>query len=116
MARDTLTINEIGAEGAQEAEDLTGTAYVAANDQQVLNDGNILIIISNGHSASQDITFAAVADPYGRTQDLTVSTDAGEISVAGPFPPALWNQSNGYLYLNGDDETSLTVYAVRFRK
>jgi hypothetical protein len=113
MARDTLTLQVIGGEGAQKKEDLSYTAYVAANDQQFLNDGNVIILIKNGGVAQQDVVVASVADPYGRTQDLTVATTNAKESVAGPFPPALWNQSDGYVYLNGDDEDTLNIAAIQ---
>ena len=46
MARATLTVYEIGSEGAQYSGDVTETAVVAADDLEFPNDGNTFILIS----------------------------------------------------------------------
>jgi len=114
MARDTLSIQTIGSLASPELEDVTFTAGVAANDLQFANDGDVLVLINNAGASPQDAVFSSVADPFGRTGDLTVSTANGEISIAGPFPTALWNQSDGNVYIDITTEDSFSFAAVKF--
>jgi len=80
------------------------------------NTGNELVIIDNGHSGPLDSVFVSVANEYGRTGDLTVTTTNARISVAGPFPPHLWNSAAGLCTITHADFTLMTVAVVRFSK
>lgn len=60
--------------------------------------GGVMLILINGLGAAGVTivtTIISVADPYGRTGDLTCPSSAdGTIMIAGPFPPLLFNQSD----------------------
>lgn len=116
MAYDTLVIQELGAEGAQFDTDIAATPMVAANGVDFDNvGGNILILIVNDGAAPQTATFKAVADPYGRTQDMDVLVANGKKAVAGPFTPPIWNQSDGKLLVDSATEDSFNFSAIRYR-
>lgn len=120
MARDTLTLQEIGGEGSQFDDSITFTNIVAANDMQFDNtSGDVLLVVSNGDASSQDFTLVDVADPYGRqnaSTDLTRTVAAGEIGIYGPFTPSIWNQTGGYVHIDSADETSFGFAAVKFTR
>ena len=81
------------ADVSADANALAGNA-AGANYFYMPNDGRTLLIVAGGASAKQ-ITFTAVADKYGRTETLAPSPTVSKVGVYGPFPPDLWNQSNG---------------------
>lgn len=113
MARTPLTVQELGAEGAQKLEDIAFTSGVAADDLEFPNDGRTLLLIDNGGASSQDAAVISVADPHGRTGDLTVSTTNAKISMAGPFPKSLWNQADGMVHVDITTEDVFSFAAVK---
>ena len=117
MARDTLTVQEIGGLGSPELEDITWTAGVAANDIEFQNDGRTLLLMKNaGTSGSQTATVISVASPDGRSQDQAVACGQGETSIAGPFPGQLWNQSTGLVNVDISTEDNFSFAAIRLPK
>lgn len=58
------------------------------------NDGNTFLAVSAGASVKV-ITYTAVLNEWGRTESTTFSPTASKFSLAGPFPPHLFNQSDG---------------------
>ena len=93
MARDNFTIT-----GATQAGiiGVLGTP-VAANDGEFDNTvGRTVLIYINGMGASSGqatvITTISVADPFGRTGDITnPSCAANTVMCCGPYPPFLFN-------------------------
>ena len=80
--------------------DITAHANVLAGDAAgtdffiFANDGKTFLAVSAGASVKA-ITFTPVVNKYNRTESLVVTPTASKYSVIGPFPPHLWNQSNG---------------------
>lgn len=60
------------------------------------NDGHTVLVMAVGASAKL-ITVTAVTDKYGRTETLTIQPVDSKTSMAGPFLPELWNDSDGNL-------------------
>jgi len=115
MARDTLTIQELAGEGSQYDAAIAFTAMTAANDMDFDNvGGNILIMIVNEHVAAQTATFVSVADDRGRSGDLSIEVAAGKTAMVGPFNPTFWNQSDGKVHIDSDDETTFNFAAIRY--
>ena len=93
MARDNYAIT-----GATQAGivGVLGTP-VAANDGEFDNSvGRTVLILINGLGASSAgatvATTISVADPYGRTGDITnPSCAANTVMCIGPYPPFLFN-------------------------
>ena len=120
MARTALTVQEIGANGG-ELEDIAFTAGDAANDHEFVNTGKELVIVNlvAGVAGALTVTPIAPADPYGRSVsagDRDITTAAGEISIAGPFDPTVFNSSGNLMYLDLTDATNLTFAVVRYKK
>lgn len=116
MARDTLAPQSIGSRGSAK-EDITFTAFVAANDMQFANTGRELLLVKNdGTSGAQSVAVLTPTDPWGRTRPATTTIDTGQddVSIAGPFDPAVFNQSDGNIYIDGATEDSLSLAVVKF--
>ena len=97
MTEQTFTITDLVKEGILDitvnANVLVGTA--AGTDFFIFpNDGNTFLAVSAGASVKV-ITFTAITNQWGRTETLTFSPTASKFSLAGPFPPHLFNQSDG---------------------
>ena len=60
------------------------------------NDGKTVLVMAVAAS-SKLITVTAVNDKYGRTETLTIQPVDSKTSIAGPFRPELWNDSDGNL-------------------
>lgn len=115
MPRDTLVIQELGAEGSQYDAAVAFTDFVDANEMDFDNvGGNVLIWIENSGAGSQTATFKTVADPFGRSGDMDVAVVNGKTAVVGPFNPMVWNQSDGKVHIDSGDEDSFAFAAVRF--
>ena len=115
MARDTLTVNQIGAQNAQYTSDYSFTNIVAANGLQVANGGgDVLIHVYNGGtSGAQTVTVTSVSCSHGRTSDISRAVAQGSYQTFGPFEPELWNDSSSNLLLDSATEDNLGFVAVR---
>lgn len=74
------------------------TAFDTVNNETWYNSGREVWLLWNKDATTAAVwIFRSVADPYGRTSDLTVSVPAGAgggtMKIAGPFPPEAWNQA-----------------------
>lgn len=111
MARTSLTkTTALGAYGTYSAAaaKLTMTAADVANMNQVTFGGEDLVIAHNTGGSPYTLTITSVADPFGRTQDITTySIPAGEYAIFGPFKAAGWLQSDGKLYLAASNASVL---------
>ena len=104
MGRDTITVTNTVRAGVLPAL----TAPSAANNAEVANaSGNVIVVFVNGMGAASvqatAVTIQQVADPYGRIQNdaaFTVTVDV--VGVLGPFPPLLYNQTDGTVQLDYD--------------
>lgn len=119
MARLLITDNPIAGNGGG-VQSITKTTPVAADDCYFVNYGNTLLIVENLDSTTRTITVPSVADPYGRTGDLSLVVPAAVAgvpgnAVAGPFPPPLWNQlGTNQVYVNLTDATAIKFATVSF--
>lgn len=98
-------------------QDLGLTATAEAGDQ-VLNDGNIILIFQNLNASDRTITMATggtVKTSSGSLAiaDVTLTISQNEIKAIGPFDPNAFNDSSGYLQLTYDAHEDLNVRPVR---
>lgn len=92
---------------------VTFTAADATNDHKFLNDGNTELLVVNGGSGACALTVKSVADQYGRLGDLTLSVTPGHSAVVPSLDPTLFNQADGYVYVDIDEDTTVTLAAIR---
>lgn len=82
------------------------TAGDVANGLQFTMSGKDLILIFNNDAAPQTVTINSVADPYGRTGDITAfSMAAGTYYLAGPLPKLGYQQAGGFCFLTSSTVT-----------
>jgi hypothetical protein len=73
-------------------------AFIDAVDPMSIpsNDGLVTLEVYNPTGGDLSFSFAPSASPYGRTlSPEAVVIAAGETRVIGPFPPTLYNQTDG---------------------
>jgi hypothetical protein len=86
------------------AADISMTAATPADDEEVVHNGEILLIAHNTDVGAQTVTVSSVADDLGRTGDITTySLAADDYAVFGPFKVEGWRQTNGKLYFEATD-------------
>ena len=114
MARDTITVTSTVRAGVAPAL----TAPNSGNNAEMANDGRTLFLFINGMGAvsaqATAVTIQQVEDPYGRIQNDAAFTSAiNVLSVYGPFPPLLYNQSDGNVQIDYDGlSTNQSVFAL----
>jgi len=124
MARTAIPIMTYGSNASLDVFGTVEQPFDHANGMKFPNDGKTILIIANdgGDLLSDTITVHSVSDPYGRTGDLVAPISGNPVSddvdftVMGPFPPALWNQTDGFVYLdnvNAPDVSTSYIAAVR---
>lgn len=113
MPRVAIAVNDMPAYGAG-LDSLTWTDADATNNHEFVNDGKTLLLVRNRNAAGRTATIVSVADPLsGRTGDKvrTVAATTGQ-SVAGPFEPRIWNQSDGKVQVNVSASASSSDYQL----
>lgn len=104
MGRDTVTVTATVRAGVLPT---LGTPN-AANDAQFANaSGRTIFVFVNGLGAASVqatlVTIQQVADPYGRIQnEAAFNVPVNTVGVFGPFPPNLYNQSDGTVQVDYD--------------
>ncbi len=104
MARDTITVTATVRAGVLPAL----TTPSAANNAEVANAAGRTIVVyvngvGGGSAQATDVTIQQVADPYGRIEnDAAFTVPVNVVGTFGPFPPLLYNQSDGTVQLDYD--------------
>jgi hypothetical protein len=99
MARTALTAIVCGGPWDYDGVALTWTAADAALKNQVTLTGREIVLVDNTNVGAQTVTFTSVADPYGRTKDMSFSIPAANKRIFGPFTRQGWD-SGGQLLID----------------
>lgn len=103
MARTTLTPVEVNGPYDTSLSTVTWTAADTSNDNQFTLTGRELILIRNQDGANaHNVTLTSIADPYGRTGDITASVAASGYRAFWVGALLGWLQSDGKFYLEAD--------------
>ena len=109
MARTVLTKDTAPGTNAAVGKVLTQAAWDNANGNRFIATGKELVLAQNTDVGAQTVTITSVADPYGRTGNVTAfSIPAGGLAIFGPFNVQGWQQSDGYIYIDA------SVVTVKF--
>lgn len=103
-----LTVQDISRSGLE-------AAYVAAGagGDEFDNDGKTFLHVKNG-LVDVTCTFDITKTVDGQAvTDITVTCTASEERMIGPFPPSIYNDSDGHVNVSYDDESNVTVAAIR---
>lgn len=110
MARTSITVEEVLSHATEE---LTYTSGDATNDMQFVNTGREVLIVKGATTPTGTVTVKSVQDYNRRTGDLTQAVSASKEYWMGPFPPTLFNQSDGVVHVDLDDDTDISMTVVR---
>lgn len=111
MARTTINAQQIVRTGLASAL----AAVDQPNGNQFANDGMSFLYVKNGSGSPITVTVGTPGNVDGLAiADLTVSVPAttGERMI-GPFPPGIYNQSDGNVYVDYSSGTSVTAGVFR---
>lgn len=108
----TLTVTDVARTG-----NLLSGAAAASGGDQFVNTGSEFVSVYNADSDSMTVTI----ETPGTVDDLaiadrTVTVDAGETKLIGPFQKSYYNDSSGYVQLTYSDATGVTVQVFRLTK
>ena len=105
MARVSITRSVAPSPNPTDGAVLTYEAADTVNKNQTPLTGKELIIARNVDATNPyTVTINSVADPYGRTLDITAdSLAAGVAHIYGPFGMTGWRQADGMLYFEGNN-------------
>ena len=111
MPRTAITVTQVTRLGVAPA---TATAGYATNDHSIAdNDGRVWLEAASTAGSATVITVETPGTVDGlAVADLTVSVPTNATRIIGPFPPAIYNQSDGSLYV-GVEQTTWNLRAFR---
>lgn len=109
MARTELTVQEFDVDGLDESLESAN-----ADGEYFSNDGGVFLYVKNGSGSPITLTAQTPAEIGGLDiEEKTYVIGAGENGFWGFFNPAMFNQSNGTVYIDFSDVTSLTIGAFK---
>lgn len=87
----------------------------ATNDHYIeANDGRIMLEIVSTDAGAQTVEVETPGSVDGlAVANLSIAVGAGLTVVAGPFPPAVYNQPDGSIYINPSVSNTLDLRAYR---
>lgn len=113
MARTNIPVQQMLSHGEGDT-DVQFTAGDDTDKHSFINDGTVLLLMKNTAGAPKTADIISVANRHGRTGDQTLTCPANTgISIAGPFPKSVWNQSGGVVHVDLTDDTDISFAAVR---
>ncbi len=113
MARLALTVQQLVRDGSGITPNYQAPQLAGGNS--FANDGNVLLHFKNTNAAARNVTIQTPGTIAGLAiADLVVTVPAltGD-KMVGPFPPNVFNQADGCVYLDYDAVADLTVAVVR---
>lgn len=111
MAREELTPQPIPLTGLEAT-----YAAAAADGNKFVNDGATMVHIKNGTGDCViTIQIAKTVDGQAVT-DPTVTCTANEERFLPSLPPSIYNQADGMVYLDYDDESNVTIAVIKTRR
>ena len=113
MARVPLPVTDIIRESPGNPGTLT--AGDETDHHEFVNDGRTLIaVLKTGGTCVMTFETPGTVDGLAiADQAVTPATHATRVVLIGPFPPGVYNQSNGLVYINITDETTFSLGAFR---
>jgi len=111
MARGELSVFDCSRDGVA----FSMTAADDTDGHQFINDGRTIILALNTGTAAT-LTFQTPGTVDSQAigdRDVSINIHATEHDAIGPWPPGKYNQSDGKVYIDVDDDTDLTLMALR---
>lgn len=110
MTATTITYQQVVRTGLEE----TTEAADGTNGNQFANDGRMVLHVINGGGSPINVTIATPNQVDGLAiSDQVVAVTNAEERFIGPFPPGIYNDSDGYVQVTYSSATSVTVALLR---
>ena len=109
MARTEITAQSIDRDGL-------ASAFTAANadGHKLLNNGDQFIIVKNGGASPINVTIQTPATIEGiAIAEVVIAVAASAEEMIGNFPPSIFNQTDGMIYIDFSAVTDITVGAFK---
>jgi hypothetical protein len=104
-----LTVQQIDRDGLEPS-----LASAASGGDTFDNDGRTFLWVKDTGTTAPTVTIAIQKTVDGQSvTGRTVAVESGEERLIGPFPPTEYNNSDDEVEISYDDETDVTVAAVR---
>lgn len=91
--------------------------FTAANvlGHSVANDGHVMLEVKNGSASPINVTVQTpgTVDGLAISELVVVVPATSGDKMIGPFPPGIYNQPDGTIYVDFSDVTTVSVAAVR---
>jgi len=113
MARVDLPVTNIIRTGTGNAGVLTVSDD--ALNHEFVNDGRTIIcaLKTGGAGILTFLTPGTVDTKDIASRTVTVPVHGTQVTMIGPFPPGIYNQSNGLVHIDLDDDATLWLGAFR---
>jgi len=84
-------------------------------DHEFVNDGRTIIcVLKTGGTCAMTFKTPGTVDGLAiGEQVVTPAVAATQYTMIGPFPPGIYNQSDGTVHIDIDDETTFSLGAFR---
>ena len=84
-------------------------------NHEFVNDGRTIIaVLKTGGACIMTFQTPGTVDSKDIAQLLiTPGVHATKVTMIGPFPPSIYNQTDGTVYIDIDDETTFSLGAFR---
>jgi len=106
----TLTLRTVSAAGYEEA----ALEACAAGGDTFVNNGRVLLKVTNGAIASQNVIFVLPGTcDQGETHTETVVVGAGKTKFIGFLDPKIYNQTTNYVLITYSAVVTLTIEALQ---
>jgi hypothetical protein len=104
-----LTVQQIARTGLEAT-----YAAAAGGGDEFDNDGRTFFHIINANGSDRTATFVTSVTVDGlAVGDVAVVVTAGEERMVGPFPPSIFNDTDGHVNVTYSAVTDVTVAAIR---
>lgn len=91
------------------------TANAVAASDTFANDGRTILIVENGSGGELTVTLVTQGTVDGAAiADKTVTVANGATKAIGPFPPTVYNDSDGDVTVQYNATSSVTAMCLRF--
>lgn len=89
-------------------------ASAAGGGDVFTNNGRTFLLVNNGSGSQITVTFTTPQTVQGlAVADAAITVDNGDIGIAGPFDPTVFNNSSNQVAVAYSDATSVTVAAFQ---
>jgi hypothetical protein len=86
------------------------TACDASNGNASPLQGGEFLLVRNSGASARVFSITSVADPFGRSGDISETIQAGETRLYGPFLISGWRQNDGSIYYSGAHAELLVAF------